>query len=66
MTWQVGDRVALTIHHEQVSGTVTGVDKPGLPRGVRVRLDWLVSGVDNCYASHDELRLIPGGGELGE
>jgi len=37
-------------------GTVAEVDPPGRVPGVRVILDVLVNGVDNCYATHGELR----------
>lgn len=61
--WKVGDRV-LWPHPERQGrrnvtvnspGTVTAIDEPGLPRGVRVKFDELVNGVDECYATHAEL-----------
>lgn len=62
--WQPGDRVSLCPNGNEsnrVSAIVVGVDEPGLPRGVRVRFDRLVNGVDNAYATHDELTLIERG-----
>lgn len=59
--WRVGDRVSLCPNgreRDRVSGVVTAIDEPGLPRGVRVRLDRLVRGVDNAYATHDELNAL--------
>jgi hypothetical protein len=64
--WHVGDRVSLCPtgkESDRVTATVTRLDEPGLPRGVRVHLDYLVRGVDNAYASHDELTLIERAGE---
>lgn len=61
--WSPGDRVVWP-HRErygktymtvQSSGTVTAVDEPGLPRGVRVQFDSPVHGVSDCYATYDEL-----------
>lgn len=49
-----GRRVAIV----PVSGTVTAVDLPGLPRGVQVALDRTVNGGDTCYATHAEVELI--------
>lgn len=63
--WKVGDRVALMLPNHDigvrgrwvaVEGTVTGLDEPGLPLGVRVQFDFLFNGVMDCYATHDELR----------
>lgn len=62
--WKVGDRVTLCPNgreRDRVSGVITAIDEPGLPKGVRVRFDRLVRGVDNCYASHSELARIDGG-----
>ena len=39
----------------QATGTVTAVDEPGLPPGVRVTLDREINGVDTCYATYREL-----------
>lgn len=59
--WRVGDRVSLCPtgrERDRVHGTVLAIDEPGLPPGVRVQLDRLICGVDNCYATHDELTLV--------
>lgn len=59
--WRVGDSVSVCPNgneSDRVSGVVAAIDEEGLPRGVRVRLDRTVRGVDDCYASHDELTLI--------
>lgn len=59
--WRIGDRVSLCPtgnESDRVQGVVTHIDEPHLFRGVRVRFDHPVRGVDNCYASHDELTLI--------
>lgn len=68
--WHVGDRVSLCPtgrESDRVTATVTAVDEPGRPRGVRVQLDHLVRGRSSrrsagsrlhAYASHDELTLI--------
>lgn len=63
--WEVGDRVAWPhrerqrgAHRRRVVrsvGTVTAVDVPGLPPGVRVEFDQPVHGETTCYATHDEL-----------
>jgi hypothetical protein len=56
----VGQRVSLVLpagphgRDSRVAGTVEGIDTAGHP-GVRVRLDRVVSGVDNCYATYHEL-----------
>lgn len=64
MGWSPGDRVQLVLADKSarnrdvlVSGTVTEVDPPGMP-GVRVRLDRLINGVDNCLATHQELTSL--------
>lgn len=65
--WRVGDRVSLCPNgneSDRVAGTITATDEEGLPRGVRVRFDYLVHGVDNAYASHDELTLIQRGTDV--
>jgi hypothetical protein len=67
---QVGDRVELVLPDRSlrrgqsrripavtVPGTVTEVDPPGLPPGVRIALDRTVNGVDTCYATVRETRL---------
>lgn len=60
--WNVGDRVQVELPGGYrggrfwMTGVVTGLDEPGLPRGVRVALDVPVRGSDNCYATHSELR----------
>lgn len=59
--WHVGDRVSLCPNGnetDRVGGVITAIDEEGLPRGVRVQLVEIVRGVDNCYASHDELTLV--------
>lgn len=59
--WRVGDTVSLCPNGnetDRVTGVISGIDEDGLPSGVRVKLDRLVRGVDNCYASHDELTLV--------
>lgn len=59
--WRVGDTVSLCPNgneSDRVRGVITAIDEPGLPRGVRVVLEHRVRGVDDCYASHDELTLI--------
>lgn len=59
--WRVGDAVSLCPNgneSDRVTGVISAIDEDGLPRGVRVQLDNLVRGLDNCYASHDELTLI--------
>ena len=65
--WKPGDRVRICLpdksrtagrHGPQwasFSGTVRQIDEPGLPRGVRVDLDYPVNGAKDCYASHAEL-----------
>ncbi len=45
-------RARRTVH---TPGVVIAIDKPGLPRGVEVRFDYPVNGVDTCYATHQEL-----------
>ena len=56
----VGQRVSLVLpagpygRNARVAGTVEGIDTGGHP-GVRVRLDCVVNGVDNCYATYSEL-----------
>lgn len=47
--------VAPSGRNDWTEGTVTAIDEDGAPKGVRVRLDHLVNGVGNCYATHDEL-----------
>lgn len=64
--WAPGDRVTISLpdksapygRHVLVPGTVREVDPPGLPRGVRVDLDWTVNGVQDCFAAHGELRRL--------
>jgi len=72
--WKVGDRAAWTYTTsvsrggrkgwERVEvrnvGTVTEIDKPGLPRGVRLGFDEPDphTGATECYATHDELRTV--------
>lgn len=62
-SWKVGDRVVWP-HHEKHGGryeivrsvgTITAVNEPGLPRGVRVTFDELVNGAPSCYATYGEL-----------
>lgn len=61
-TWKPGDRVQVQLpggqYHRMtwVTGTVRGTDEHGLPPGVRVDLDYDVMGVQDCYATHSELR----------
>lgn len=67
--WRVGDRVSLCPNgreSDRCEGTITAINEEGLPRGVRVRFDGLLCGVDNCYASHDELTLIRRASRLGD
>lgn len=63
--WLVGDRVVWP-HREDRGrgrrsvwawspGTVTAVDLPDLPPGVRVAFDEPVNGELDCYATHDEI-----------
>lgn len=62
--WQPGDRVSLVLPDKslpwgravRISGTVTEVDRPGIPRGVFVHLDRFINGIDTCHATHGELR----------
>lgn len=59
--WRVGDRVSLCPtgrERDRVDATVTAIDEPGLSKGVRVHFDQLVRGLDNAYATHDELTLL--------
>lgn len=59
--WRVGDVVSLCPNGNEsnrVTATVTGIDEPGLIRGVRVQFHEERNGVDNAYASHNELTLI--------
>jgi hypothetical protein len=41
-----------------VTGTVTGIDDKPPTRGVSVRLHRPVRGVETCYATHAECRVI--------
>ena len=62
--WRPGDRVIVRLSDKSalygrevdVHGTVREVDPPGLHPGVKVDLDREVNGVQDCYASHSELR----------
>lgn len=60
--WHLADHVQVylpnhrTRHWQWCHGVVIAINVPGLHRGVRVRLDEAVNGVDTCYATHDELR----------
>ena len=67
--WQPGDRVQVLLpdrlgllgrrgSRAWFRGTVRAVDEPGALPGVRVDLDMPVSGVQDCYASHKELRPV--------
>jgi hypothetical protein len=68
--WAAGTRVKLLLPDKAaspkgrwiwVTGTVRGIDEPGLPRGVRVDLDFPLNGASDCYAAHRELvALEPG------
>lgn len=60
--WSVGDRVVFPHrarkgghHNVWTVGTVTAVDLPGLPPGVKVEYDEPDDGCPGCYARHDEL-----------
>lgn len=62
--WRVGDVVSLCPtgnESDRVTGTVAAIDEPGLPRGVRIHFHYGMRGLDNCYASHDELTLVQRG-----
>ena len=61
--WQIGDRV-IWEHADgrgrgrrtvRSAGTVTGIDLPDLPPGVKVEFDIPVYGQPYCYATHAEL-----------
>lgn len=66
--WQPGDRVIVRLpdrnlrqggsgfRQVDVHGTVSEIDMPGQPPGVKVDLDREVNGVSDCYATHGELR----------
>lgn len=41
-----------------VTGTVTGIDDKPPTRGVSVRLHRSVNGLDACYATHRECRVV--------
>lgn len=66
MAWKPGDRVEVFLPVKgrngrfRFGGTVREVDPPGLPPGVRVDLDETVNGVQNCFATHAELRALAG------
>ena len=69
--WQPGDRVIVRLpdksapygREADVHGTVREVDLPGQPPGVKVDLDREINGVQDCYASHSELRRAASGNE---
>jgi hypothetical protein len=47
--------------NRRVSGTVEGLDEVYSGKvfpGVRIRLDWEVNGVDNCYATYRETDAV--------
>jgi hypothetical protein len=65
--WKPGDRVGVRLPDRDgikglrgsmawFSGTVRGVDPPGRRPGIVVDLDYPVNGVQDCYATHAELR----------
>lgn len=64
----LGDRVQLLLPASRpsllrpqlvrVDGTVIGFDEPGRPSGVRVALDYVVSGLTTWYATCGELRPV--------
>ena len=56
--WAIGDSVVVapTNRDEWWPGTVTAIDEPHRPRGVRVQFDEPLYGMDHCYATHSELR----------
>jgi hypothetical protein len=67
MRWSPGDRVRVWLPDDTrprgpgyrsawFTGTVREVDPPGLPPGVRVDLDKPVNGVQDCFATHAELK----------
>jgi hypothetical protein len=73
--WAPGDRVVVMLPDRDgrrlrggaapvvpVAGTVREADPPGQPRGVLVDLDRTVNGVQDCFASHGELRREADGG----
>ena len=63
--WRVGDRVRLSPTgrtEDRVRGTVLSVNPPGLPAGVKVKLDRPIRGCHDCYASHSELERLYGTG----
>lgn len=67
--WQPGDRVKVRLPDKNgvsghpgswqwFTGTVRVVDSPGHRPGVVVDLDYPVNGVQDCYATHAELRRV--------
>lgn len=68
--WRPGDRASVQLPDRKglagrvgsmhwFPGTVAEVDPPGSPPGVRVKLDYAVNGLGDCYATHGELRALP-------
>ena len=49
----VGD--AVYVESLECWGKVEAIDPPGLPAGVKVRLDEAVNGTTGCYATHSEI-----------
>jgi hypothetical protein len=63
---RIGSRVRLWIGPPKRGGyhygAVIGIDNLS-HKGVQIRFDHLVNGVDNCYATHDEVEVVSSSAE---